>query len=332
MAKQVYIKARKRRSDEFQFFMHNFVDKCIEAGFQSKPDLFASYKWHLRAVCRRLMFFVYRLLKPLRTPRRKTLIVTANGGTINDNVFPYLWGYEIIPMLWDNWPSNYPPFIESAKLLDIKTVFATSTQVVDRINSETDIKAFWVPEGINATIYNKGEELKDRKKDVLELGRQMVAYHKILFDLYSSNQIQLTSSNVQSNGLKDDKKLLYSTDKEMADDIVRHKVFVCFPQCDTTPERAGNIETLTQRYWEGMLSRCVIVGRAPKELIELIGYNPVINIEWNDPAKQMDNIIRKIADYQELVDKNYEVAQKWSSWENGIGIIKAVLENNGYKI
>ena len=31
-------------------------------------------------------------------------------------------------------------------------------------------------------------------------------------------------------------------------------MMVCFPQCDTNPMKAGNLETLTQRYWEAMLS------------------------------------------------------------------------------
>ena len=45
------------------------------------------------------------------------------------------------------------------------------------------------------------------------------------------------------------------------------------------PELAGDIETLTQRYWECMLSRIVMLGHAPQELIDLIGYNPVIEID-----------------------------------------------------
>ena len=55
------------------------------------------------------------------------------------------------------------------------------------------------------------------------------------------------------------------------------KIVVSFPQNITNPKKAGDIETLTQRYWESMLSRNIIVGQAPEELIELIGYNPVIN-------------------------------------------------------
>lgn len=37
------------------------------------------------------------------------------------------------------------------------------------------------------------------------------------------------------------------------------------------PEIAGDIETLTQRYWECMFSRMVMVGHAPQELLTLSG-------------------------------------------------------------
>ena len=57
---------------------------------------------------------------------------------------------------------------------------------------------------------------------------------------------------------------------------------------------AGKIETLTQRYWECMLSRCLIVGRAPFELINLIGYNPVIEVEWGNESEQLLRILNNI--------------------------------------
>ena len=71
----------------------------------------------------------------------------------------------------------------------------------------------------------------------------------------------------------------------------KSKIMVCFPQCDTNPGRAGNIETLTIRYWEAMLSGCVIIGRAPNELINLIGYNPVIEVDWERAQEQLEEIL-----------------------------------------
>ena len=74
-----------------------------------------------------------------------------------------------------------------------------------------------------------------------------------------------------------------------------------------------------------MLSGNLIVGRAPKELIELVGYNPVIDVDWNAPGEQLKNILTNIKDYQTLVDKNFKVALKYASWDNRINDIKKIL-------
>jgi len=82
---------------------------------------------------------------------------------------------------------------------------------------------------------------------------------------------------------------------------------------------------LTERYWETMLSKGLILGRAPKELVSLIGYNPVIEINWVDPEEQLKVILQNIEKYQALVDKNYEKAQFWGSWEQRMETIKKTM-------
>ena len=78
-----------------------------------------------------------------------------------------------------------------------------------------------------------------------------------------------------------------------------------------------------------MLSRTLILGRAPQELIDLIGYNPVIDVDWNKPEKQLENVLCCIESYQELVDKNYITAQKIAFWDNRLQLImeKLLLHN-----
>ena len=84
----------------------------------------------------------------------------------------------------------------------------------------------------------------------------------------------------------------------------------------TQPEIAGDIETLTQRYWECMFSRMVMVGHAPQELIDFIGDNPVIELtDKISPEELIANVIEYIEDYQYLVDKNRETAERLGSWD-----------------
>lgn len=333
--KRVYIKSRKRRKDEFQFFMHQFVEACIKDGFESKRDIMPSFKWHIRSLCLRILFPIYKLTKrcaPSLLRRDKALIVTANGGILRENIFPYFWGYEIIPMFWDCWPWNIPNLERDVSDFDCKTVMVTSSQVAKYVHDKLGLQTLWVPEGIDSTQYDKGKALCERENDVLEMGRQLKPFHDILLELHSSHAIMgFRCSNLLSDGRLSAQNLAITTD-ELHKMLPTYKILPCFPQCDTNPNRAGNIETLTQRYWEGMLCRCLIVGRAPQELIDLIGYNPAIEVDWSNPKAQILSIIGNIQQYQELVDKNYDVAIKLASWQSRLPKIKEFLTNNNYQI
>ena len=79
-----------------------------------------------------------------------------------------------------------------------------------------------------------------------------------------------------------------------------------------------------------MLSRNLIIGRAPQELIDLIGYNPVINVDWSNPEQQLLHVLERINDYQSFVDKNYETALKYAGWDKRLPIIEEALKVHGY--
>ena len=125
---------------------------------------------------------------------------------------------------------------------------------------------------------------------------------------------------------------LFSSNNEFFQALADTKITINFPRCDTQPEIAGNIETLTQRYWECMLSRIVMIGRAPKELVDFIGYNPVIDIDKQHAEEQVLHILNNIEDYQQLVDKNYETAQKKADWSHRMKEVMSWLKSIGYTI
>ena len=104
------------------------------------------------------------------------------------------------------------------------------------------------------------------------------------------------------------------------------KVTICLPRSMTHPDLAGGVETLTQRYWEAMLSRIVIVGHCPQELMDIVGYNPCIEIDAANPVKQIKEIVNNISDYQSLVDHNRETALRYAPWELRMKEVKEWLE------
>ena len=323
MSRLLYIKEIKRKEGEFQFFMHQFVEAGIRKGITPLPE-FAGNNILVRLV---------RKFSPilLRCPKTtKSIIIACNGGSLFHLSRPYL-RYNIIPFLWDVWPENREILFNDIRRLGVKVAFVTSRQNKELIEKETGIECYYIPEGIDITDYSKGTSLVERVGDVYELGRQHPLYHKTVSSLIEKGVI----SRYHGNEYDNDGHLVslaFKTADELLQKINKIKVVVCFPQCDTHPQRVGNIETLTQRYWECMLSGNLIIGRAPQELIDLIGYDPVVNIDWNAPEIQLVSILNNIANYQELVDKNYETALKHASWDDRIEKVLQVLENYNIKL
>ena len=103
---------------------------------------------------------------------------------------------------------------------------------------------------------------------------------------------------------------------------------IALPRSITQPEIAGDIETLTQRYWECMFSRMVMVGHAPQELVDFIGYNPIIELRDDISAEALiRDVLEHVEDYQALVNKNRETAERIGSWDMRMKWLMSELSN-----
>ena len=234
-------------------------------------------------------------------------------------------------MLWDTWPDRQSGIYYYLKLFNCKIVFVTVRSFAEKIRQDLSIKAYWIPEGIDIKQYNGGSDLNERPFDVLELGRQKEKYHTMLESLYMKNIIEGYARNeYHKNG--NIKKLFFPKSEDLKEGMPKYKIVVSFPRIDTHPKQTGNMETLTQRYWEAMLSKCLIVGRAPQELIDLLGYNPVIDVDWEAFDAQLISILSNIGNYQEFVNKNYDAAIENASWNMRVACIRRILKGNGYEI
>ena len=98
------------------------------------------------------------------------------------------------------------------------------------------------------------------------------------------------------------------------DGLARSRISICVPSNITHPARAGDVETMTIRYLQSMVSKCLVVGYAPKEMIELFGYNPVVEIDMENPADQLLDILNNFVKYTPLIEKNYNSVLKNHTW------------------
>ena len=241
--------------------------------------------------------------------------------SISFDTFPGYASYEIIPLIWDCWPKYFEKTCSWFIKHDVKTAIFTSSQTADRMKKRfPQMNILAITEGIDTSKYKEGKNLNERSIDLLEFGRR----NKKVFDVdLPSKYKHLCSKNGEH---------IFKTEHDLVDGLADSKITVCYPRCDTQPGKAGDIETLTQRYWEAMLSRIIIVGRAPKELIELIGYNPVIDIEKEHQTEHITEILNHINDYQSFVNRNRETALKHGDWSIRVNQIMNWLRDVGYCI
>lgn len=299
---------------ELPFQLHLY-DEWIKSGIKNKKSKCPTWRW---------LFHIIRYLNipNIYENKRSAHIVLISGGSVSWGAWPDSMFYEIIPIIWDCWPLYYNRVFKFIERNKIRTIVVTAEQTAGVLKTRyPNISIMAITEGIKESLYHEGDLLVNRRVDLLEYGRPNTNIPTI--DMSSLGYIHLKSSK----GGK-----LFPTEKSFLDTLSDTKVTIVFPRSNTDPVTAGNIETLTQRYWENMLSRVVMIGRAPAELVNLIGYNPVIDIDEKDPSSQIEKVLRNINEYQVLVDKNRYYAIKYSPWRNRIKNIEDFLEKNGYII
>lgn len=242
--------------------------------------------------------------------------------------------HEIIPFFWDCWPMYFDLTEKWLKKHKVRTAIFTSRQEMEEMKMRLpEINYLWCPEAINVEEYNEGKSLNERSIDLLEFGR---SNEKILGPNPLAEEGEKERVHVTT---KVGNKFLYTEDQlhGLMEDA---KVTICLPRSMTQPEIAGNIETLTQRYWEAMLSRMVIVGHCPMELEENCGYNPVVEASLQPSPEgkgaavqeQILDILNNIEDYQELVDRNRQTALEKGDWKVRMKMVREWLQNLGYDV
>lgn len=245
----------------------------------------------------------------------------CEGASLRFDTFPDYLAYEIIPMFWDCWPGYWSTTEKWFRKHKVRTAIFTSSQTADHFRSVfPKMNILHCPEAIETEKYKAGKHLKDRVSDYLEFGRCSM----VIDSSKLNSSIRVLSSRNEHGVL--------ATREDLINALSDSKITIALTRQDNQPHIAQGIDTLTQRYWECMLSRIVMVGRAPQELIDLIGYDPVIPLDEENPSKQFMNILEHIEDYQELVDRNREVALRMGDWTVRMKVVREWLGKVGYEM
>ena len=238
-----------------------------------------------------------------------------------DKCFPYmLFPNKRSVYMFDTWASSHKDIVKYVETYQLSNVFVSASQSAKRLQSMVNRPVFsWISEGVDPDQY-KYYSYTDKDIDVLELGRKYDVYHDhIVAGLKGDGRMHLYE---ETKG-----KLIFPREEDLIDGLAKTKISICVPSNITHPERAGDIETMTVRYLQSMASKCLVVGHAPQEMVELFGYNPVVEIDMEKPAQQIREILENFADYIPLIEKNYTETvtnHTWAKrWEQIVGIMQS---------
>lgn len=258
-------------------------------------------------------------LPTLRQSSKEARLRFVEGASLRFDTFPDYIGYEVIPVVWDCWPRFVDNMARWFKKHQVRTAFFTSSQTAEKMRELCpNVNIYHLPEAIETELYHDDKALSARSIDYLEFGRCSRILDSSKFD----KTIKVLSSGNEATGLR--------TRAQLADALADSKITLSLTRLDNQPELAEGIDTLTQRYWECMLSGVVILGRAPKELKDIIGYDPVVHLDKEHANEQILDILAHIEDYQELVDRNRKAALEKGDWKLRIQQMMEVLEKLGY--
>jgi hypothetical protein len=263
---------------------------------------------------------IARVVAKLRLPLN--LWRTARGpvfvacmGPEEYKTLPLACWTELIPYCFDCWAPIWRRWESIFRRLRVRLAFFTARQAAEHFAAAIpQMNAMWLPEAVDPLQYDGTKPLLVRQIDVLELGRRYDRFHSSIRE--GLERARKLHKFEQITG-----QIIFPTATEFRRGLGDSKISVCFPSSITHPERSGDVETVTLRYFESFASKCVVVGHSPRELEDLFGYNPVIEIESKRELEQIISVLENIQSYQSLVNKNYERLLETSTWELRIDTI-----------
>ena len=220
--------------------------------------------------------------------------------------------------MFDAWPGKHGEILDFVDSWGVQYAFVSSSQAAERLNSVSEHCTFiWVAEGVDTRLY-RGRSVIERDIDVLQLGRKYDAHHSLIAPvLDSAGKVYLYE--------KEKGSLVFPGRADFIDGLARAKISICVPSSVTHSHRAGDIETMTTRYLQSMASRCLVLGHAPREMVELFGYNPVVEIDMSSPAEQVLDLLANYERCIPLIEKNYAAVTSGHTWDHRWERIATVL-------
>jgi len=240
-------------------------------------------------------------------------------GLTESCTFPFSYWTEIVPFCFDCWPNHYRRWTAFFKRHRVRIAFFSARQSAQYFsNALPAMKSVWLPEATSPSEYYPSIPWSQRNIDVLELGRRNDIFHDSIVQ-------QLAQANKSHLFERKKGEIVFPDRTTFIKGLARSKISVCFPCSQTHPERSGDVETVTHRYFESMASKCLIMGHAPQELIDLFGYNPIIEADRGHEFEQIESLLNGSDATERLIERNYMRLLEVGTWEIRVAEILNIL-------
>lgn len=223
-------------------------------------------------------------------------------------VFPSLQGCSRRSVYcFDAWPKFQERLADFIEFADITDIFVSAAQAAENLRAIMPRRnIIWIPEGICPAYYDS-LPLEERDIDIICIGRGYDAWHNSVIETIKSKGVRYRHERASGG-------LINPSESDFNLALARSKISICVPKSITNPDQAMGVETMTFRYLQSMSSRCLILGHAPKEMIDIFGYNPVIEIDMRNPSAQILDVLKRIHEYRGLIEKNYWAVLERHTW------------------
>lgn len=267
-------------------------------------------------VLRQLLKFIPPIQLPIRKHKNYVVI-----GYQKEKFFPFFHFKADLKVLWmyDAWEPLFDEIEKTIRAYKINMVFTASKQSADYFNTLNipNFQSHWIPEGIDVDQY-QFIPYSQRTTDVLQLGRKWNEYHE---------KIKTIEKDIVYQYEKKAGEIIFPTREDFLFGLANSKISICVPSDITHPERTGKISTITNRYLQSMASKCLLLGKIPHDMVHLFDYNPIIEIDDNNPVAQIEAILSNFDTYIPLIEKNYETIKSFHNWDNRVAQIENFIRN-----
>lgn len=285
-------------SGHFSWYLHDLAKAIHEQGLAMRPD-------GVRGPLAKPLGHVARLMSRsglfANLTRREPTLIALGGNRGLSEWIPALLTHELVPILTDCWPPYYAYWERALRKCRVRLALVSARQSAEHLTRAVPgLTALWHPESIDPGRYHPERPIAERSIDLLEFGRSYAPFHE-------SARPAMERAG-RSHKYPD---LTQHVHKQFADpaDLRRAmgdaKLMTCYPASITHPERAEGVETMTLRYLEAFASGAVPIGRMPREVVDLFGYNPGIDIaEGRDPGEAVIEALSDEGRLHELAQRN----------------------------